>query len=332
MDFGSEFDKYYKTISIDSDKRTKLLANKGLLRQKIRDDFKDKSRKIPKFHIQGSMEKNTSTGINPLNGDYDIDDGVYLQNIDSSKPIDEWESPEKAHKWVFDAVDGHTKSTEDLSKCVRVNYANNEKHVDLPIYVQKDDDYYLAIKGKGWKKNNPKDIADWFQDRNTVLGENFRKGSRLLKAWKDKRESENTALKLFGGFQLSILVSNHFPSSTGNTEEFFYKLVQNINQNLWQYPPLRNPKNYSQDTLEYYTQSRIDTFKSEFGTLYSKAKEAYEETDCQKKYEKWKKVFGDRFPKPTDSECENKTKALGIGAPLIIKGDANIKNTSGRMA
>lgn len=137
---------------------------------------------------------------------------------------------------------------------------------------------------------------------------------------------------MFGGFQLSILVSNHFPSSTGNTEEFFYKLVQNINQNLWQYPPLRNPKNYSQNTIEYYSQSRIDTFKSEFETLCSKVKEAYEETDCQKKYEKWKKVFGDRFPKPTDSECENKTKALGLGTPLVIKGDANIKNTSGRMA
>lgn len=192
--------------------------------------------------------------------------------------------------------------------------------------------YYLAIKGKGWKKNNPKDIADWFHDRNTVLGENFRKGSRLLKAWKDKRESENTALKLFGGFQLSILVSNHFPVSTENTEEFFYKLVQNIHQNLYWYPPLKNPKNNSQDTIEYYSQSRIDAFKSEFGTLYSKAKEAYEETDCQKKYEKWKKVFGDRFPKPTDSECENKTKALGLGTPLKIKGDGNIENTSGRMA
>ena len=43
-------------------------------------------------------------------------------------------------------------------------------------------------------------------------------------------------------------------------------------------------------------------------------------------------MFGDRFPSPTDSECENKTKALGLGTPLIIKGDANIKNTSGRMA
>ncbi|MDR1007184.1 MAG: nucleotidyltransferase [Campylobacteraceae bacterium] len=332
MDFKLEFDKYYQIISIDSNKRAKLLENKSLLRQKIKNDFKNNDREVPKFFVQGSMEKNTSTGINPLNGNYDIDDGVYLQNIDSSKPIYEWESPEEVHQWIYDTVEGHTKSTENLSKCVRVNYANNEKHIDLPIYVRKDDDYYLAIKRKGWIKSNPKDIAEWFADRNTVYGEDFRKCVRFLKAWKDKRESENTALKLPGGFQLSILVSNHFPLSTENTEELFFKLVQNINQNLWQYPPLMNPKNSSQDTMEHYTLARIDTFKSEFGKLYSDAKEAYNETNCQKKYEKWKKVFGDRFPQPSDSECENKTKALGLGTPLVIKGDANIKNTSGRMA
>lgn len=302
MDFGKEFESFYKVIRIDKEKRKSLLSNKELLRTKIKNNFEKKDRTKPKFFIQGSMDTEVSTGINPLNEDYDIDDGVYLQNINRESI-----TPETAHKWVYDAVDGHTKETKDKSKCVRVIYANNEKHVDLPIYVEEDGIYYLAIKGKGWIENNPKKISKWFQDERKAKGHDFRKAVRYLKAWKDKRENDNSNLELFGGFQLSILASDYFPDSYDNLEEMYFKLVDNINNNSWAYPSLDNPVNSSQNTLEYYSSVRIKTFKDEFKKMYTQAKDAYEETDSSKKHTKWTKVFGDRFPEPAVVLKENQS-------------------------
>jgi len=323
MDFGKEFGAFYKVIRIDKEKRISLLSNKKALRTKIKNNFEKKDRTKPKFFIQGSMDTEVATGINPLNEDYDIDDGVYLQDINRQSI-----TPETAHKWVYDAVDGHTKETKDKSKCVRVIYANNEKHVDLPIYVEEDGIYYLAIKGKGWIENNPKKISKWFQDERKAKGHDFRKAVRYLKAWKDKRENDNSNLELFGGFQLSILASDYFPDSYDNLEEMYFKLVDKINDNSWAYPSLDNPINSLQDTIEYYSEARIKTFKEEFSKMYEQAKDAYEETDSSKKHTKWAKIFGDRFPEPTDDENEAKS----CETPLVIKGTTDISKTSGRQA
>lgn len=331
MNFGKQFEEFYKTISIDSTKRDSLLKNKEALRNRIRNDFKEKGRTVPLFHIQGSMDNNVSTGINPLNGDYDIDDGVYLQNIDTSVPTEDWVSPETAHKWIVEAVDGHTgEEVQDKAKCVRVPYANNEKHVDLPIYAKKEDDYYLAIKGKGWTKNNPKKISEWFKDEKKSKDEEFRKGVRLLKAWKDYRESQNSQIRLFGGFQLSVLTSKYFPASHTNLEEFYFRLVEKIKNNLWAIPPLKNPIDGDQDILEGYSEPRIQKFKDEFTAMYENAKMAYEAKDCDEKHRLWKKVFGDRFPKPAEKDCEEGKNSNEEA--LTITGIADISKTSGRQA
>lgn len=331
MNFGKQFEEFYKKISIDRTKRNSLLSNKEALRDRIRNDFKKEGRVVPKFYIQGSMDKDVSTGINPLNGDYDIDDGVYLKNIDTSGPTKDWESPEKVHKWIVDAVDGHTgEEVQDKAKCVRVPYAKNEKHVDLPIYAQKNEDYYLAIKGKGWIKNHPKKISEWFKDEKSSKGEEFRKGVRLLKAWKDYRESQNHQLQLFGGFQLSVLTSKYFPSSYANLEEFYFRLVEKIKNNLWAIPPLQNPIDNEQDILEGYSKARIQKFKDEFTAMYENAKVAYEAEDCDEKHKLWKKVFGDRFPEPAEKDCEEGKNS--DEKALRITGIADISKTSGRQA
>lgn len=327
MSFHNSFDKFHTIIRIDHSKKTSLLSNKTALRNKIKNHFDEKGRSKPKFFIQGSMDNNVSTGINPINEDYDIDDGVYLQNITTDDI-----TPETAHLWVYNAVLGHTNSTVDKSKCVRVNYANNEKHVDLPIYIEEDGESYLAIKGKGWIKNKPKEISHWFKEESNEdnKGKDFRKVVRFLKAWKDKRESDNTSLELFGGFQLSILASDYFPDNYDNDlEKLFYYTVKSINENLWLHPPLRNPVDWWQDTLKYYSESRIDTFKDEFQKLYDKCHDAYNEEDDEKKLLKWQKVFGSRFPNIEKSEEKSNSLVMKIKGALL--GLAHVKKPTWNM-
>jgi hypothetical protein len=333
MDFDKQFKEYHEKIKLNSSKKKELIGEKGkkgsrgALRDRIKKDFKEKSRKQSKFYMQGSFSMNTT--INPISAEYDLDDGVYLQNIDTSKLMNEWETPETVHTWIIDAVDGHTsKKPTDKNLCVRVHYADEKKHIDLPIYVQKDDTYYLAVKGKGWIESNPKEIKDWFLNEVSAKGEQFRRVVRYLKGWKDFRENENNQVKLYGGFQLTVLASYHFVDSESD-EKAFFKTIEGIKSSLWIYEhQICHPKNGSKNIIEHYTEARREKFVEEFEKMYEKAKVAYEGNDCIEKSKKWRKIFGDRFPLLNQNDCEDNSKSR----VAIITGTTNIANTSGRQA
>ena len=302
MKFDKPFNSYHDIIKLSDAKKSTLRSNKDALRNKIKKSFTDNARTpVPKFFIQGSFSMFTT--INPLTQQYDIDDGLYLQHIDTSKPISEWPAPSTVHKWVLDAVDGHTSTPpKDKSQCVRVIYANEEKHVDLPIYAEKNGTYYLAVKNAGWIQSDPKEIKDWFNKATTAKGEQLRRIVHFLKGWKDFRESENSSVTLYGGFQLSVLADMHFIADDSD-EVSFFKTIENIYNNLAKYRySLPHPVN-SADITAHYTDSRKTKFQDEFGSLYEKAKAAYNEEDCVEKSKKWQNVFGDRFPITAYKDC-----------------------------
>ena len=129
-DMQSEFKTFHDLIALTSGKKVLLRTARNALRDKIRKHFRDVLKlNVPKFHGQGSYAMGTM--VNPLNGEFDIDDGVYLQHLDPSDKSD-WPTPETVHSWLVQATQGHTSQKPiDKSTCVRVRYAG-QYHVDLP--------------------------------------------------------------------------------------------------------------------------------------------------------------------------------------------------------
>ena len=155
------FQEFYRSICLSSSKRDNLKAGRDALRERIKTRFKDvMSERVPLFLIQGSYAMDTI--VNPLDGDYDIDDGVYLQNIESDK--DKWPAPEIVHQWIYKAVEGHTdEKPQNKKSCIRVVYSNNY-HIDLPVYGIYENDAYLAeISENGWHVSEPRLILKWFR-------------------------------------------------------------------------------------------------------------------------------------------------------------------------
>ncbi|BCD67602.1 cyclic GMP-AMP synthase DncV-like nucleotidyltransferase [Nitratiruptor sp. YY09-18] len=334
MDFDKQFKEYHNKIKLSSAKKKELIGDsrekgsRDALRDRIKKDFEEKGRRQPKFFMQGSFSMNTT--INPLSAEYDLDDGVYLQNIDTSKSIEEWETPETVHKWIVEAVDGHTsKKPTDKNLCVRVHYADEKKHIDLPIYTQKENIYYLAVKGKGWIESDPKEIKDWFLKEVSKKGEQFRRIVRYMKGWKDFREDENNQIKLYGGFQLTVMTSYNYVSSDSD-EESFYNTIKGIKSNLWRYEhKIPHPINDNKNIIEHYSETRRKKFAEEFEKMFENAKNAYEEIDCVEKSKKWQKIFGDRFPILKKEECEENNKEEEAAR---ITGTTDITYTSERQA
>ncbi len=305
MDFDAEFKNFHGEIDLDSKTKEQLRGSRNTLREKIKKEFKERTQ--PKFFMQGSFHMRTT--IKPINGEYDLDDGIYLQNIDTSKDIKDWISTQTVHSWIVNPVENHTSvPITDKNLCVRVNYKDGKKHIDLPIYAEKDGKFYLAVKSKGWIESNPKAIQDWFIKTNKNTDNQFRRVVKYLKAWKDYKKSS------FGGFQLTVLASNHFVRYDSD-EESFYQTVRGIYNNLENYKEeLKNPTDSTKSIIDHYSDGRKNDFQDEFQKLYELSKKAFfEKESCLDKIKNWQKVFGDRFPTLTEEECkkkENKTQAI----------------------
>ena len=256
------------------------------------------------------------TIVNPIDGEYDIDDGVYLQNLDSTDDSN-WPTPETVHKWIFDAVDGHTNQPPiDKRTCVRVIYAGHY-HVDLPIYAELKGVNLHAEKGeKGWHPSDPKTIVEWFQNAVKKGGDQLRRMVRHLKAWVDYRSKDG---KLPSGFVLTVLADNEFLPHDRD-DVCFGQLVKNIYTHLMSSTILHNPLDSSEDLLARYDRKDIERFINairHLKTAAANALAAEKKTDACKQ---WRTEFGNRWP-----DCdtlEKSDKSIYTVAPAILRDDA----------
>ena len=114
-----EFGTFHDRIALTSGKKESLRKSRNAIRDRIRKHFRENIKvELPKFRGQGSYAMGTT--VNPLDGEFDIDDGVYLQHLDKNDDS-EWPTPETVHSWLVKATDGHTKEKPiDKRTCVRV--------------------------------------------------------------------------------------------------------------------------------------------------------------------------------------------------------------------
>jgi hypothetical protein len=188
LDFDNE-------TKLTESRKDKILNSRYAVRAKIKKYFlEDIKVKQPKFNMQGSFTINTA--LNPINdNEVGIDDGVYLQHISDN---DTWPTPKEAHQLILTALKGHTQDgCENKPSCVRVVY-RNFYHLDLPIYIMKDDRACLAqTKLNEWQRSDSKDFKDWFYKQR--INEQTSRIVRYLKTWRDYRVFGFSSIEFYIG-------------------------------------------------------------------------------------------------------------------------------------
>ena len=102
-----------------------------------------------------------------------------------------------------------------LKNCVRVYY-NKGYHVDIPVY-RKFEDGSLELASSYWKGSSPSEITEWYNKAvcelspDTINGRQLRRVTRLLKAFKDSRDSWKN--RTASGFVVSVLVVENYISN-----------------------------------------------------------------------------------------------------------------------
>lgn len=308
MNLHNSFIEFDDKIKLSQSKANKLKASRDALRTDIKEWFTENDKKQPKFCWQGSFAMKTT--VNPISDDYDLDDGVYLQGYSNDE--NEWPSASSVHNWVKAATDERTSlDSTDKNTCVRINYADGY-HIDLPIYIMKDDEPYLAHKSNGWALSDPKAFTDWFIDKVNENDEQLRRLVRYLKAWK---EYNNVPLK---GIEITILVAENFDGYDNRDDKALLSTIERILNTLDKNFSCVKPVAPGEDLFENISDTKRNKILSSVTNLKNDLSASISESSDETVTEILQGVFGIRFPK-----VKNINKSYTVtSSPGVLKHDA----------
>lgn len=311
LDLNDLFLVFNDEISLTKTYKNKVTSGRDALRTKIGNKFSDKGRNKPKYYTQGSYSMKTA--IIPLDDEFDLDNGVYLQGYSTDE--EEWPATQTVHTWVKEAVEGHTSNNPiDKNTCVRVVY-EDKYHIDLPIYIMgkdnEEDVAFLAHKSKGWVKSDPKAFTNWFQDYVKRDGQVIRRMVKYLKAWKDYK---NIDIK---GIAITILVCENSCLTDDRDDISLLDTITNIydtlEENFQCYKPVTPT---DEDLFADLSETAKEGILGALKKIIKELDRAIYETNNEKKAtDILRNIFGERFP---EGEDENKDMYEATQTPVKL--------------
>lgn len=302
---NKSFLTFCEKVRLSKSKKENLKCSREANRDRIRKYFIDTLKATqPDFYQQGSFSFKTT--VNPIDCEYDVDDGVYLNNLEDD--FKDKMAPQTVHDWIKDAVKDATNARViDKPNCIRVVYAK-DYHLDLPIYGIKDDKYLVANTKSGkWIENDPKGFNNWFYEKLSQNSEQMRRNIINLKAWADF----NSYSKITGVLVTTLVSINHV-TSLDRDDLSIYETVKAIRDYLKIYRTVYMPVQPFDNLLEKYNDSEINGIIKAFDDFCTVAKNAIDEKDEEKAGNHWITIFGDRFKIIKEENLQAKA------APVII--------------
>lgn len=299
---NASYRKFNDKVRLSKSKKENLITSRDANRERIKKYFQETLKeKIPLFFQQGSFSFKTT--VTPIIGEYDVDDGVYLQNLD-----DEFLTnlkPKDAQNWIAEAVKDVTKAEVIIKpSCVRLVYAN-DYHLDLPVYGVKDNIAYLAhSKSNSWIENDPKGFNDWFYEKLNNTSEQLRRNIIYLKAWADFN-----SFKKITGILLTVLVCENQVSVEDRDDKSLIDTLNQIILILALSRTVNMPVAPHDNLLEKFTDREIDEIILYLNRLKIACQNAYDEVDEVKAADYLIPVFGDRFICAEVKESKDKSFA-----------------------
>lgn len=334
--------KFHNEIKLGRFKENSELRDKrDIITNKVKHGlekyFEDNDMDIPliEFIDQGSYA--IDTGIKPMDGDYDIDEGIII----SLNKEDYEDNPTEFKEIVRDIMKTHTKIPAKIKKpCVTITYSENDEpkyHVDLPIYLKSSSDENLYLSwgnetsktNKEWQHSDPEGLNNHI--KNAFSGDDkkqFKRIVRYLKKWKDKafkyESSDGTppsiGLTLIAADKLNTI--KEINTSTGKEEYNDLKamkfLVDDI-VSLFSYKYCFEDEMFLY-VIEYYlpvgnkgnvfskmTNKKMNSFYEKIKKLQNALQYAIDEPDPTKACTELVEYFGDELEIPESAENRYKT-------------------------
>lgn len=292
-DLQHAFNEFYAHIVLTHGNKVVMQMAREAIRERIRRYFRNTLHlKPPMFQGQGAYVMGTM--VNPIGGEYNIDDGVYLQHLDYRNDGD-WPSAETVHRWLKKALDGHYGGkTEERRTFVRVRF-RGLYHVDLTVYGQLNGQLRLAVRGtSNWPNSDPISLSLWFGSHIRQRGEQLRRIVCYIKAWADFQSRHWGDMP--DELKLTILAVQHYQYNERDDIALActLKTISNAACSPFYVP---NPVDISEQLIARITHIQKIKFQEAIKQAAEDATQTLSLSDTHKALKTWRKIFGDRFPK-----------------------------------
>lgn len=334
-DIQPQFEQFNDTIRLGRFEENQTLREKRdiirkLLRERLPGVFATYNEPCPDFDFldQGSYEMDT--GTKPLDGDYDIDQGLYFKVSTAAYP-----DPIVLKERVHEALDGHTDDVCIRRSCVTVFYhCDGERiyHVDVAVYSDAgsnaDGKSYLAkgkqhstSKNRFWQVSDPQSLADIIRKRwEGDDRKQFRRLVRIEKRWRGVNFSPD-GNGAPNGIGLTVATLNHFWPTfadpiTKTKRDDLNALLTVVNGMLAGFRDVHDANEGKEvrrlvvelpvepwtDLFSKMTSTQMANFEAELKRLKEALEYAAGVKDPVAACERLQTVFGDEFPVPKKQE------------------------------
>ncbi len=301
------FREFNDELCITATKKSKMIASKDHLRNKIKDHFKtNHPGYIPKFYIQGSYKLKTS--IRTKDDTCDLDDGIYFESNPDNV------TGTTLQKWVKEAVDGTTDATPiHKKKCVRVDYKAGY-NIDLPVLVfdeENDEHPMFAVKNEDFQLDDPKEFVDYFKE---TKSDQMVRIIKYLKSWCDHIRNEMPC-----GLAMTVLALDNFQPNQRDDISLKYTLIE-IEKSLKQRFKCQMPTTPYDDLFADYSETKKKNFLENLSAFIEDVQKAIDESNQLKASKLWRKHLGDRFPfgdGKDDESSNNFTRVAATSRPYF---------------
>jgi len=305
--------KFHNSIKLsENSQNAKLREKREIIINALKDGLKriseESGSELLKFEHFNQGSYAMGTGINPKDGDYDIDVGIVFQN-------QKWDfaTPVQLKKTIRDAVSTDGRNVRIRRPCVTVEYLKNEEvdyHVDLAIYAQTPgDDLELAVgrehssaENQNWEYSDPKGLISAFKDKyDGDDAAQLRRTVRYLKKWRDKNFASGAPTSI----ALTCAAYHWFAPTKSFGEYTDTKAFKNVVDAMYLEAQGRRlsvplPVTPYTDLLAGMTESQMDNMRVQLEIAQSSLQQAIDTESVVEACEKLKKLLGDEFEVPDD--------------------------------
>lgn len=337
------FEEFHGAIRLGRfDEESTLREKRDVIKQKLRDklpgQFDSHDEICPTFRFADQGSYALGTGIKPVAGDFDIDQGMYFELSDG-----QYDDPVVLKKRIRDALEGHTKKVAIRRACVTVFYqraGEDQYHVDVAVYregvsgglpkIAKGKEF-SAPENHVWEISDPSGLASWVTaGLNDAERGQLRRLVRYLKRWKD----ENFAGAGNGaptGIALTVAARSNYSARyldvlAGKLDDLaalkfaidgvlgtFVTYIDEVGSQFHR-AKIQLPVQPYNDLLVKLTDKQCEELHQKLLKLKDAMIEAEQAVDPVDACKKLKAVFGPDFPVPDPSDTASKAVPTILGS------------------
>lgn len=286
------------------------------------DDFKGYVKRI---FIGGSYKRSTAIRPRVKQGATERPDVDLYVVVDG----DQWSADPAAWIDALYAALNRARKTLGITSINRnrcsIALSMNKADVDVSILLERQSDglYRIGNRTTGeWYKTDPEEHTNWSAQQNARLSQRFNPMVQMVK-W--ARRENKTVSGHPKSFQLEMFVAPDMDETETHYGKLFHDWCDAFvsryewNRDWESCPTIEDPAVTGADILAGVTDAEFCAFYDKIQKHRDDARKALDTDDQQKATTYWRRIFGDRFPKPKASSSGMK-RAAATMSPLTFTG------------